>query len=461
MTRYGIDERNLARLNPVLGLNRLPETLTGWRKTAQVDNLGIIELSCDSGKHLAPHGIDADVIFALTTAYEAQGRPENRMISLNIGQICDVLGLSRSSNTYQRIYQSLRRLNAATFTASQCWHDANSSTKEMISIDFRIINTIIRHNRVTDDSDVKLFQAQTTLAIELHASLVNSIRSKHTKFIDLALYGNLNQPLSRLLYRLLDEMKHITSKNHYQVDVHSWAEHLGFREIDEAAPVDKDGIPVTRVFKASRVLRALKPAHDELLREGYLKSVTISSGRNQRITYEFSSAYKLDSLPKKSVIKLEVIKILIEQKVSRAQAEKLSILYSVEELTAALKERDRILSSGFNPKNKTGFLISILKEPERYKTSEPNPIYKTLESRQPTLQLLDEPQQPPKSVPQAEAALMGALKNSESDRQLRDQIIQMFLNSEIGILALSELGRCGNQEARDKAEMHIRNKATE
>ena len=73
MTRYGIDERNLARLNPILGLNRVPAHLTSWQKTVDFGSMGLVELVCNGGDSVVPHGIDADVMFAITTAYELQG----------------------------------------------------------------------------------------------------------------------------------------------------------------------------------------------------------------------------------------------------------------------------------------------------------------------------------------------------------------------------------------------------
>ncbi|MGG6550063.1 UNVERIFIED_CONTAM: hypothetical protein NY100_32135, partial [Prevotella sp. 15_C9] len=77
-----MNERNLARLNPVLALNRLPANFSSWRRVINVDQAGPIQLTCTaSGRHfktlhdgtvietphVVPHGIDADIVFGLLT----------------------------------------------------------------------------------------------------------------------------------------------------------------------------------------------------------------------------------------------------------------------------------------------------------------------------------------------------------------------------------------------------------
>ncbi|UBV44308.1 hypothetical protein LAJ19_14150 (plasmid) [Deinococcus taeanensis] len=70
-----MEERNVARLSLVLALNRIPAGMVGWSKTVQIDHLSPISVTCSTRQNQGvPHGIDGDVLFALTTLYFLQGQ---------------------------------------------------------------------------------------------------------------------------------------------------------------------------------------------------------------------------------------------------------------------------------------------------------------------------------------------------------------------------------------------------
>jgi hypothetical protein len=75
MIRQGTEERNIARLTPVLALNRVPAGMIGWKKSVQVDGLGAIEVSCTAGRyHVVPHGIDQHIRSARDACPAGLGR---------------------------------------------------------------------------------------------------------------------------------------------------------------------------------------------------------------------------------------------------------------------------------------------------------------------------------------------------------------------------------------------------
>ena len=367
MTRYGIDERNLARINPILALNRLPDDMTGWQKIIQVDDQGIIELTCEAGKRLAPHGIDADVIFALTTAYYLQGRPDDYTVTLNVSQLCDLAGLTRGKDKYARIQESIQRLKVVQFTSRNSWGRPSKRGWQWASLSFGVIDSIREADEMDELEQLGRYTAKTTLRIRLNEDLVNSIRDDHTRFIDMTFYVRLKQPLTRLLYRLLEEQRHLSSQPAcYQISLMAWGDHLGFREVDTTKPEIAPGVPATRVIRSDRVQRALEPAHLELIEQNYLEAVVKTHrGKNQTLHYVFKSPVQIAEL--ETPINPKIVELLTMRHVTQGRAENFSRVTSLSDAERAVEIYEGIVKYK-TVKNKGGLLADILTHPAKYES---------------------------------------------------------------------------------------------
>lgn len=358
MTRYGFDERNLARINPVLALQRVGPELTGWHKSTTIDGLGLIKLTCDAGQHVVPHGIDADIIFALLTAYELDGRPADRVIQISLGRLCTLGGLYRSTDMYQRIQDSLERLAYVKFKVESCWGIETSKGWSWTSFIFGIIEDI-QAGDISDLGSVGSYSPTTNLKIQLGKRIADSINRNHTRRVNLKFYTGLSSPLARLLYRSLQEQRQIGNGSLFSVEMKAWGEHLGFREIDKGKPSTVAGIPETKVVLTSRIRRALEPAHKELIRHNYLKEVTyVGSGQHQVINYVYSKDHPIQ------IVDPRVVALLTACKIAEKQANELAAKYSKTRIEAAIRKYNQRISDGYSPKNKPGFLISLLERAE-------------------------------------------------------------------------------------------------
>lgn len=454
VTRFGLDERNIARLNPVLALSRVHLSMTAWRKTTMLE-LGAVSLTCDAGKHQVPHGLDADVIFALLTTYHLQGRAEDHTIHISVGYLCDLVGLDRSASKYQRIQESIQRLKAVQFKTEAFWGKQNKKGWQWMSMEFGIIDYIGATDEFETDRDVSgKYSKKTSLTIRLNKELVTSIQNDYTRRIDLDFYSRLKHPLSRLLYRLLEEQRQIVGKDVYQVPIMGWGEHLGFCEIDTSVPLPLTGIPVTKTFGASRIRRALQPAHDELIEMRYLSDVVYHGyASQQQLVYTFSSESVTHP------IDIELVGKLFSRGIAKETASRCIISHGSEAIEKAVMIFDIRISGGYSPKNKSGFMMDIINNPDKYV----NVIEESKELRK----VLNEPKQakaisnredslpeplPKRDSKQGNMLLTAVLQENQADRELRNQVVEAFVRYELTTEDLISLVKLTTAEARIRAQ---------
>lgn len=431
----GIDARNLARLNPILGLNRVPSSMVGWRKVVTIDKYDTVEITCKSNANVVPHGIDADVMVGLTTAFMLQGAPQNATIKLSMAELCACAGMEEGGKTYKNIQDSLQRLRDAKFITRSWWRDDSKSNKA-VEMDFSIIDSI---KSITDFGNSELeqqelfnrrFTAKTLFEIRINPDLAETVRADHTRYIDLDWYARLPQPLARLLYRSLEEIRVNSTAQDIVLPVTTMGEHLGLREVAEGtfAP----GVPETRVLPPRKVRRALEPAHKVLLDSGYLKSVTyIGTGASQSIQYAFQPDADI-SRP----VDLQLVSLLTNRGVTLGIARNLVLKHTRDEISVAVQRFDDRLKRNFKPISRGGFMVDILRNPQKYEevpTEAPRPA---LTSTTPPVRSRKAQEAPaeddagpsrPREARQAEMMLGRALTKTPAERAIRDQLIVAFL----------------------------------
>ncbi|GGR15244.1 replication initiator protein A [Deinococcus ruber] len=370
VTQLGVDERNIARLNPVLGLNRVSDDLNGWTKSLAIDNLSTISITCTAGNgQVVPHGIDGDVMFALTALYVMQGKPENGAIEFSIADLCSVIGLTKNSVTYNRLQESIFRLAYVKFEVFESWiRNSKSSGKTVTSNVFGIIDNFKSVDfDLQNDERPWIFRPTTLVRVSLNSELVESIRTGHVRSIDLDFYGGLEQPFSRLLYRILEEQKLLHAPCAvFSVPLMTWGDHLGLRRVikDESGKVKlikvgRSEVPETQIVLPGKIRRALEPAHAELQKKGYLQKVEIVGiGQKQIIHYAFGSPI--------APVDLELVGLLTQRGMSPKAAEQQARTYGPKAVNRAVEVFDARKAAGYMVRNAGGLLTDILVNPDKY-----------------------------------------------------------------------------------------------
>lgn len=441
--RRGTDERNLARLTPVLALNRVPAGMVGWRKSVQVDELGAIEVSCLAGRNqVVPHGIDADVMFALTTLYVLQGKPAYGTVTVSVAELCEAAGFVRGAVTYARLRESLERLLHVSYKVVDCWASPTRQGRwNFASLEFGIVSALAQVDvDAADDVPLGQYRATTQLKISLSPQLVGSLGAGHVRPVDLDFYARLEQPMSRLLYRTLEEQRHLPGADptRFSVPLLAWADHLGLRTLAahervRAADVAGTGrIPETEVLPPDRVRRALDPAHEELLSRGYLKAAEyVGRGGAARVDYVFGAV----SQP----VDLELVALLTCRGVSAPVAERHVRAHTEAEVREAVLRFDARIAAGYAPRNRAGLLLDMLEHPQKYPPT-PKPLTEqVLVSSRPASASEPEPPSLPVRDEKAARLALGRRFEGSAFAALRERAIRLYLAGEVSALDLASL----------------------
>lgn len=332
------DEANVARLGLISIQERIPASFTSWTVDFSLDGrsarLSCVAVSEHGG---VPHGLDNDVSLALIALYQDAGCPEDGTIITTAYRILTAIGWDTSGHYYQALKESLERLATATFTASEAWR----SGKRWTTVKFRYIDRL----EYTSEDDRLGLSGQSVLKIRLAREIVDSIRDKYLKPLDLQLLTSLERPLTRALYRLLDAQRVLPDGGEvmqFRVNIVEWAKAC---KIVDQTP--------------TRVRRTLEGAHVELVERGYLNEVRYEGrGAKQEIVYVFAKNTRL------SEEALEVVAQLGRYGIARSVALDMMSIYGLDRVRERIARFEAILQAGYAPRNRAGFLVDVIRDDE-------------------------------------------------------------------------------------------------
>jgi len=331
-----IDELNLGRLGLICVQERIPDDYTSWEVAFEVDGQPAL-LSCVAPSEFGgvPHGLDGDILNGILALFLEQGAPETGEVLTTAHQILQRAGLDTGGRYYQILRASLHRLNSAKFVTQNAWraHGQRRWTTQTFSL----------VEGLSYDSDEQALGKGSVIHIRLPKPLVMSVRSKFIKPLDPVLLEQLERPLARSVYRLLDAKRYdptdpqvITMELH--MSLVTWGQECKL----------KDLVP-------SRIKRTLEKAHDDLKACGYLSTVDYQgTGSGQEIVYRFGdgSSFGLDLASR--IMKHGVGQYVAQGIVQSVPRE--DLLHRLAKAEFLLRrDRDRI-------QNKAGFVVTVLKD---------------------------------------------------------------------------------------------------
>jgi len=269
---FGKDEMNLVefpitllskRQNPELKTLEFSDTIYSTEKKL-IERKWIITGSDKFGLPLAQ---DNDVLIAILKIGK-ESAFDSKTIYFSRYRLLKVMGLSNQGKNYKRIEDALKRFSGLTIYAENAFYD--NDAKAYISLSFGVID------------GYKLFDSSSkdpkshNNSVELNKYLYKSIKSGYIKNLDINLYFSLNSSISKQLYRYLDKKRY--RKNKFEINLHNLAySHIGFD-------------PDTYNY-ASNIKQKLDPAHEELIKAGFLESATYAPTANrlsEKVIYIFA-----------------------------------------------------------------------------------------------------------------------------------------------------------------------------
>ncbi len=189
-----------------------------------------------------PQAIDDEIILGLIQLSKQQGFA-SKTVSFSRYEIIRMLGWKNQTWNYHRILQALDRWTGVTLKYENAWWDP--VRKAWANETFHIVERLT----TIQDADGKERAAFVWSDI-----VFNNLRKGHLKPLDLNIYRQLNNPVAKRLYRLLD--KRFYHRRKVEFDLVELAFH-------------KLGITVTNM--TGEIKRRLQPAIEELEAAGVIK----------------------------------------------------------------------------------------------------------------------------------------------------------------------------------------------
>lgn len=197
-----------------------------------------------------PAAMDVDVYVALGQLYNSQiprdRRATDRTIHTTLGELTGIMGRDRGGMTYRLVEAALFRLASVRITAVQTWRSGD--TRGTVE-DFALLGSVKFGLRRDGDHD------RTAVRVRFSEELAQSIADGHFRLLDVGVYFALDTPTAKRLFRWLDARRW---RGHERQDVLA----VPLRQLAKELPIDRAA--------PSHIKRTLDPAHESLVRNGYL-----------------------------------------------------------------------------------------------------------------------------------------------------------------------------------------------
>jgi hypothetical protein len=222
-----------------------------WRVTASRD-------------YELPGALDQDVFVAVLKLIDRQGgMSTNGKLTFSLYELVEILGRSHGGKTYDDVRESLERLATTSIHSENAFYSKDTESLETET--FHLWSVRFSRNKG------KRGRAIEHHTLTFHDILVRSFHAHYLKGLDTDFYFSLFSPLSRRLYRLVDQKRR---------DKLSWTVDLSqLRQLVSMAPSYR---------YPSQIKAALQPAHHELLKKGFLTEASVDK---KTVRYRIGKAF--------------------------------------------------------------------------------------------------------------------------------------------------------------------------
>ena len=335
----GYDELNLGRLALISGQKSVPDALRRWEKSILTPDGRPVIITCSvPDGFVVPHGLDNDFMVGLINLCFEAGLPDGVFTATGY-QLLKASGFPDSAQYYRAMEGSLMRLNKASYTVDEGWflkgpHTWTTQSFAQVSyLSFQRADNGIR--------------SVSAIHVQLAPPIMESLRAGFIKPLDVEFYRSLSQPLVRAVYRQLDAVRFDENspdglKAEVGAPLMGWANRLGLLS-----------------DRPDNVQRTLTPAHDELLKRGYLQAVEYTGrGKVKEVRYVFGAPPTAKNP--------ELVALLTERGVKQGMAVRLSTVFS-ERIEEAVRRFDHYSKNPARPiTNRGGLLVAMVQRPEDF-----------------------------------------------------------------------------------------------
>lgn len=314
-----------------------------WTSSFQIGNEEYVVqgFAADFGR---PRGIDNDIYMALQTLYVGAGCPPDGVVRVTPYELIRMVHCTPSAALYERTRLSLMRLwrvgfvvHHATLKEGSPWREYLSKTVNLLSLEKSLFGL---------DVESAVLMPHKEIVVTFSEPVRNSLMAGYTHYLDWKVFKLITHPTGRAIHRILSA--HRPSNDELEVRLSDWAAQCGILS-----------------DRPSKVLQTLAQAHTELVKVGYLESVTVTGrGKHQSITYVYKA-------PEEEAPRADpaLVALLTDLGVKKKTAQGYVLKYGplVEQAAALARKQTAQQAETSRPvRNPGGLVVSILKDPERF-----------------------------------------------------------------------------------------------
>ena len=337
-------ELNLPRLGIFSMQQTLSEDPTKWVSVFSVGDRTFHVLA--EGTRGRPHGLDNDVILAVSSLFIDAGCPEDNLLSTTAYALRQACGWHNNGAAYAKLRTSLFRIYFTGAEIREGYFDSQRKARFWQGDTYRLIERI-RYRDVDSPSPEVQLDGEGRLLIGLGEQFADSIRSGYAVLLDEVTYRSLQQPTSRALYTMLEAHRRLPEDPEervvrLEVDLMQWRTAVGIQS-----------------ERPEIIRRALNAAHDELREAGYLREAEyVGRGKKQSVHYTFGQAVR-EPDPR-------LVERLVQHGVVRGVANRLVLDHPAETLAGHIDRYEALLAAGLKPRTRGALLVDLIKNPEKY-----------------------------------------------------------------------------------------------
>ena len=268
------DELNLAEF-PIAALtDRVPDgqlTLVFEDKLERRDSAPIVRRLTIMGtpKHGLPTSIDDEVLVGLIQLTKRRSNFTDPRVTFSRYELIELLGWPQSGHSYRRIEEALHRWVGVVLMYENAWWD--NTAKSWVDESFHVLDNVTLYDRERRKPGRSTKGAAKGVArktrkvgaegdplplssFKWNEVILRSFQSGNLKQLDLEFYLKLHLPTTKRMFRFLD--KRFYRRTQLDFDLRTLAcEHVG----------------LSRTYAPTELKRKLKPALEELERNGFLE----------------------------------------------------------------------------------------------------------------------------------------------------------------------------------------------
>ena len=246
-----------------------------------------------------PTPSDEAVLMVLMELSREQGFPQQVLFTQL--DVLRRLGWDDSKASYKKLALAFERLVGVTITSKNVFWDATHKafvqTGFHLLDEFEIVATPGRYRKHNSDNEDEAAAKGISMSRFVWGTpLWRSFKDGNLKPISLSFYFELKLPLARRLFRFLDLIKY-DGKPVYRI---------GLRKLCEQF------LAVSTAKYPSIYKNTLRPAHDELITQGFLREVRYEpnkAGDDENVIYTFMSKTEVTPLPTGDTTELQPLQI--------------------------------------------------------------------------------------------------------------------------------------------------------